>query len=869
VYRQTAGGGMKLPNAPRELRRVHLPVTVEAERAEWWLVAGVKEKTISAPVIDASAPNRELILLTSDPTHPLYASWLPSWDGPWKALNPARADLNLLRDAALIVTHDIYIDPGRKLVHDAVAAGIPTLILADGILEYRNTWEHPQLEPGTIFQPVPGQKIACIGRSQARVLESWGNIGKCEITGSPRFDHYCELQRRQKRADEPCRILVMTALTPWFNESQHQAVRTALRDVKEFFAGQQTIGGFGVQPVWRLTQGLDEEIGLEPASARMDFSGKELSEILQQVDAVITTPSTAMLEAMLLGLPVAVLDYTNSPPYVEPAWRITARTHIPAVIGELMHPSEPKMLFQETTLHDALECATPATPRLLRLIQEMMNCVIAARQAGRPITFPDRILEGDSHAVRENRFNLEKLYPALKVEATQELQNGTSHRRQPFLKSLLGHSKEKARGAEKNGNGSPAHSKGFSSEHATRNTQHAPPNKGKILFISHDASRSGAPMQLLKVIHAARGDWEPRIVLRAGGPLESEFQQLGQTTICATPEIEPHMWEDVSLVYSNTCTNGAFLRPLPPDGPPVITHMHELPFAIGCFGEENFELVKKQTTHFIACSDAVSQALQKLHAIPGEKISMVYGGISVSSIRERALERSVTEARQWCGLGEQDFVIGACGFADWRKGPDLFLQLADSLRRRNGPSRKLSFLWTGRIPGDSAGRILLHDLQRLGLGETVKFIGEQANPYPFLNACDVFCSCSREDPFPLVMLEAAALGKPTVCFENSGGAPEFCARGAGFTVPYLNLEAMGQMLLQLADDDKLRARTGESAMTLVEQEFDTRNLTSRIAQLIEKFSRTPKPKPPPPPPTFAMRLRNFRRSLLHKKHELR
>ena len=47
---------------------------------------------------------------------------------------------------------------------------------------------HPDIVPGSIFQPVVGHKIACLGRSQARILESWGNVGKCEIVGAPRLD---------------------------------------------------------------------------------------------------------------------------------------------------------------------------------------------------------------------------------------------------------------------------------------------------------------------------------------------------------------------------------------------------------------------------------------------------------------------------------------------------------------------------------------------------------------------------------------------------------------------------------------------------------------------------------------------------------
>jgi hypothetical protein len=41
--------------------------------------------------------------------------------------------------------------------------------------------------------------------------------------------------------------------------------------------------------------------------------------VLASVDAVISTPSTAMLEGMLQGLPVAVLDFHNRPHYVPAA----------------------------------------------------------------------------------------------------------------------------------------------------------------------------------------------------------------------------------------------------------------------------------------------------------------------------------------------------------------------------------------------------------------------------------------------------------------------------------------------------------------------------------------------------------------------
>jgi len=364
----------------------------------------------SAPLASepAALAPAAVLALTGNPQHPLFTSWLSLSGYRVEFITAPRVGFEFPAHVDLVVGADTYNEPWVTLLRKAVDAGIPTLILADGILEYRNTWEHPQILPGAIFQPVLGHKLACLGRSQARFVESWGNPTQCEVVGSPRFDRYAGQRRRERPAGAPFRIIVMTALTPYFTEEQHKLVLQSLRDLKAAFARGVKVGDVRVEPVWRLTKGLDQEIGVD--SVVTDLTGRQLAEVLQNVDAVITTPSTSMLEAMLLGLPVAALDYTNVPAYVQPAWRIGAAAHIAPTIAELVNPPAPKMLFQETTLHDALECATPAAPRLLRLAARMIESGREARAAGRA---PDMAwhLAANDGPVRADHFDLAALYP--------------------------------------------------------------------------------------------------------------------------------------------------------------------------------------------------------------------------------------------------------------------------------------------------------------------------------------------------------------------------------------------------------------------------------------------------------------------------
>jgi hypothetical protein len=160
-----------------------------------------------------------------------------------------------------------------------------------------------------------------------------------------------------------------------------------------------------------VTAGLAEEIGV-PNHLR-DTTGNDLASVLEQVDAVITTPSTSMLESMLQGLPVAMLDYHNCPHYVPAAWSITSCCHIDQILPDLISPPPAKMLHQQTILHDALECHSPATPRLVELVTQMLRQTQQCLENGIPVKFSDRILADPQggHHMPESSFDMRELYP--------------------------------------------------------------------------------------------------------------------------------------------------------------------------------------------------------------------------------------------------------------------------------------------------------------------------------------------------------------------------------------------------------------------------------------------------------------------------
>ena len=340
-----------------------------------------------------------------------YSSWLKQSPIPTVVVDEFLPDWRIPDDAGILITHLHYrweeLSTLRRIHHQN---RVPTLILCDGILEYRNTWLHPELVQGSMFQPVFGHKISCLGRAPARILESWGNAGKCEIVGLPRLDSVFSAPAPPIRTDGPFRLLVATATTPAFDERQREVVIESLQQLQLRLAQSPTIHGRPVEVHWRLSADLEQPLGMDAVDLETQ---RPLSETIEQVDAVITTPSTIYLESVLRNRPTALLDFHNSPQFLAAAWVISAEQQVDSVLAELANPPAPKMLFQATMLRDQLECQSPAMPRLVQLIE----CMVAARQRSietlKPLHFPPRILTDPQQGFSEvpAEFDLARLYP--------------------------------------------------------------------------------------------------------------------------------------------------------------------------------------------------------------------------------------------------------------------------------------------------------------------------------------------------------------------------------------------------------------------------------------------------------------------------
>ncbi len=332
----------------------------------------------------------------------------------------------------LVVFFSEHFDRFRNAIVQLREKRVSTLYLIDGILEWRNAWENREDEPACPFamRPVLCDKAASIGPSQTRVLNSWGNTGKVETVGMPRLDSLRDHWLGSEFAptdSKTLHFLVTTAKTPAFTDEQLLVTRQSLRSLKSFFDQNRSIQGRKVKVSWRLTAGLDQAIGVKNQLG--DLAGASIRKMIEAADAVVTTPSTAMLEAMFLRRPVALLDFHHCPTYVPAAWTIDSERAIAPVIQGLANPSAARMNFQDFIVSDAMQVAELATARFEKLANAMFDVIEASHDSAEELKFGSNLLNDAEIAPAFPRQAIWSEFEEFADGDTVELQTRLAHAR--------------------------------------------------------------------------------------------------------------------------------------------------------------------------------------------------------------------------------------------------------------------------------------------------------------------------------------------------------------------------------------------------------------------------------------------------------
>jgi glycosyltransferase involved in cell wall biosynthesis len=225
-----------------------------------------------------------------------------------------------------------------------------------------------------------------------------------------------------------------------------------------------------------------------------------------------------------------------------------------------------------------------------------------------------------------------------------------------------------------------------------------------------------------------------------------------------------------------------------------------------------------ESSIIIATTPWMKDELRQIYSIPDDKILVIPNGIVKEKI-SRKLDPGRVKERY--GLHPLAPVVLFCGRMSYQKGPDILVEAIPHVLRARWD---VKFLFVG----DGGMRSYCEQRTReLNINDSCRFLGYTSNAEKeeLMNACDLVCVPSRNEPFGIVVLEAWAASKPIVATEAVPLVKNFKDGLLAYVQPESIAWCINHMLIK-PDEMKKLGREGHKR---INAEFDW----GRIANFTE------------------------------------
>jgi len=236
----------------------------------------------------------------------------------------------------------------------------------------------------------------------------------------------------------------------------------------------------------------------------------------------------------------------------------------------------------------------------------------------------------------------------------------------------------------------------------------------------------------------------------------------------------------------------------------------------------------RRTDAVIFVSEADFDRGERWRLVPRSRMRLIRNGVPPDPGADLEILRRRDELRAALKLAPP--VVGAVSRLHRQKGVIHFLRAAPAILRRR-PDAKIVIVGGGPLE-----REVRRLAARAGLDRQVLILGERPDARDLLSLFDVFVLPSLWEGLPLVLIEAASLGKPIVASIIDGVREVLRDGETGLLVPPAKPAELAAAVVRLLEDPDLAARLGAAARREIPPRFtlermvgDTQNLYLELA----------------------------------------
>jgi len=347
--------------------------------------------------------------------------------------------------------------------------------------------------------------------------------------------------------------------------------------------------------------------------------------------------------------------------------------------------------------------------------------------------------------------------------------------------------------------------------------------KEKVVVFTHDAYPHGAQLLVLHMAKTLKQQFgvEVAIVVLGDGPLVETYKEVAPTYQAShgdgnLAEIFDSLRDQgFRKALVNTTVSGRVIPYLKDRGFSVISLVHELPRLIHDYHlEPNLEAIAEHADTIIFAARQVRDGFLSIAKdCDRSKCIIRPQGNYKPWISKPELS---AEIRKKLGVGKDDKIVLNVGYADSRKGFDIFQNVARLIcRLRND----IHFVWLGAATQDIQNWLLSDTDEEAPEAGHFHMLPFTDDPVPVYEASDLFFLSSREDPFPTVVLEAMRAGLPLVGLHRSGGSVDVIEK-FGKLAHRSDIEGIAEAITSQLDASPAERRiAARKRVDTIEQDF--------------------------------------------------
>lgn len=340
-----------------------------------------------------------------------------------------------------------------------------------------------------------------------------------------------------------------------------------------------------------------------------------------------------------------------------------------------------------------------------------------------------------------------------------------------------------------------------------------------------------------------RGRFDVSVCSGSGGPLEDEVRRLGlafhparfgKTPSAASGRdlarlLSAHQFD---ILHTHGGIAGLFgRRAARKAGIPVVVHtlhgihyLHYRNLALRRLYIGLERSMSRATSAVICVSEADLEQARRHRLAPDDRLRLIRNGVAAAG-RDDDPERVRRISALCFRLTPGSPVVGTVARLHRQKGVEYFVRAAAAVLKKRPATM---FVIVGGGPLEDR---LKAEVSRLGLADRMILAGERSDALDWLSLFDVFVLPSLWEGLPLVLIEAAILGRPIAATDIDGTREIIRDGETGLLVPPADAPALAQAVLRLLEDPGLARRLGEAARKEIPPAFSLERMVSETERL--------------------------------------